>query len=128
VDLREGQTERVELALTELPPPPVPPAPAEPPPAPLTPMPPARDVAAPVAHAPAPADLSHGGHFGATARVDVDPLHKGLVEALGATFGIGGHFELAMAALLGSHVGMEPRPSSPRAMVRRMIILAGQRQ
>lgn len=63
--------------------------------------------------APAGEDLSHAWQVGGFARADIDPIGadnaKGVVPAIGASFGITDWVELSAAGLLGRTKGWEPR-------------------
>lgn len=84
----------------------VPVGPAEAPPAPPTPAGPA--TAGADATRPPARSLSHRGQLGAVLRADVDGQGPGIVPALGFSYGIGDHVEVAVCALVGRTKGVEP--------------------
>ncbi|MFO0756421.1 MAG: hypothetical protein U0359_08015 [Byssovorax sp.] len=57
---------------------------------------------------PLPATLSHRWQLGAIARADIQGLGRGVVPALGLSYGIGDHLEVQACALVGRDKGFEP--------------------
>lgn len=123
---RDGRTDRREVAeqhiaalRAKLAPPPARPAPQPTPPEPVVPPAPTREpssvkVTATRSHAKDTAGardrgLGHGGQFGASARVDVDPIHPGARTAVGLTYGAGDVLDVGLSALIGRDMGIEPQ-------------------
>lgn len=82
------------------------------PPEPVAPRPPeASPVDDPKPPPPAAGNESkaHGRQFGAIARVDVDPIHRGARVAAGPTYGALDWLEVGASVLLGREVGVEPQ-------------------
>jgi hypothetical protein len=52
--------------------------------------------------------LSHAGQLGVELRSDIDPVDKGVIAAVGSSYGIIDYVEVQITALLGNNFGVEP--------------------